>query len=75
MQRKKKEYGFVIKKKGQNKMEEFKKKEKVVIIGIGGIVGEQVEKKMIERGWENIVGIEKQGIKKDIGQKENEQDL
>lgn len=50
MQRKKKEYGFVIKKKGQNKMEEFKKKEKVVIIGIGGIVGEQVEKKMIERG-------------------------
>ncbi|MCW4151596.1 FAD-dependent oxidoreductase [Halomonas sp. 18H] len=39
----------------------------VVIIGQGGIVGASVAHHLIERGWENIVGIDKSAIPTDIG--------
>ncbi len=48
-------------------MAEFPKKAKVVIIGLGGIVGASVAHHLIERGWDNIVGIDKSGIPTDIG--------
>ncbi len=40
---------------------------KVVIIGQGGIVGSSVAHHLIERGWDNIVGIDKSAIPTDIG--------
>ncbi|MEZ5478141.1 MAG: FAD-dependent oxidoreductase [Thiolinea sp.] len=40
---------------------------KVVIIGQGGIVGASVAHHLIERGWDNIVGIDKSAIPTDIG--------
>lgn len=40
---------------------------KVVIIGQGGIVGASVVHHLIERGWDNIVGIDKSAIPTDIG--------
>jgi glycine cleavage system aminomethyltransferase T/glycine/D-amino acid oxidase-like deaminating enzyme len=39
----------------------------VVIIGQGGIVGASVAHHLIERGWANIVGIDKSAIPTDIG--------
>lgn len=39
----------------------------VVIIGQGGIVGASVAHHLIERGWTNIVGLEKSAIPTDIG--------
>ncbi len=39
----------------------------VVIIGQGGIVGASVVHHLIEKGWENIVGIDKTSIPTDIG--------
>lgn len=39
----------------------------VVIIGQGGIVGASAAHHLIERGWENIVGLEKSAIPSDIG--------
>ena len=48
-------------------MAEFPKKAKVVIIGLGGIVGASVAHHLIERGWDDIVGIDKSGIPTDIG--------
>jgi len=45
----------------------FHKKAKVVIIGQGGIVGASVVHHLIERGWDNIIGIDKSGIPTDIG--------
>ena len=39
----------------------------VVIIGLGGIVGSSVAHHLIEKGWENIVGIDKSSIPTDIG--------
>ena len=39
----------------------------VVIIGIGGIVGASVAHHLIERGWTDIVGIDKSAIPTDIG--------
>ncbi len=36
----------------------FPEKAKVVIIGLGGIVGAAVAHHLIERGWDDIVGIE-----------------
>ena len=39
----------------------------VVIIGIGGIVGASVAHHLIERGWRDIVGIDKSAIPTDIG--------
>ena len=48
-------------------MTQFHKKADVVIIGLGGIVGASVAHHLIERGWENIIGIDKSGIPTDIG--------
>jgi glycine/D-amino acid oxidase-like deaminating enzyme len=48
-------------------MAEFPQKAKVVIIGLGGIVGASVAHHLIERGWTDIVGIDKSGIPTDIG--------
>ena len=45
----------------------FPEKAKVVIIGLGGIVGAAVAHHLIERGWDDIVGIDKSGIPTDIG--------
>ena len=45
----------------------FPKKAKVVIIGLGGIVGASVAHHLVERGWDDIVGIDKSGIPTDIG--------
>ena len=45
----------------------FPEKAKVVIIGLGGIVGASIAHHLIERGWDDIVGIDKSGIPTDIG--------
>ncbi len=48
-------------------MAKFPDKASVVIIGQGGIVGASVAHHLIERGWDNIVGIDKSGIPTDVG--------
>jgi len=48
-------------------MSSFPTKARVVIIGQGGIVGASVVHHLIERGWDNIVGIDKSAIPTDIG--------
>ena len=48
-------------------MSSFPESAKVVIIGQGGIVGASVAHHLIERGWDDIVGIDKSGIPTDIG--------
>ncbi len=48
-------------------MANFPTKANVVIIGQGGIVGASVAHHLIEKGWENIVGIDKSAIPTDIG--------
>ena len=48
-------------------MAEFPQQAKVVIVGLGGIVGASVAHHLIERGWDGIVGIDKSGIPTDIG--------
>ncbi len=48
-------------------MASFPAKAKVVIIGQGGITGASVAHHLIERGWDNIVGIDKSAIPTDIG--------
>ena len=48
-------------------MAQFPQKAKVVIIGLGGIVGASIAHHLIERGWDDIVGIDKSGIPTDIG--------
>ncbi|MGZ9719689.1 GcvT family protein [Rhizobium miluonense] len=48
-------------------MAAFPQKAKVVIIGLGGIVGASIAHHLIERGWDDIVGIDKSGIPTDIG--------
>ncbi|WP_421858148.1 GcvT family protein [Oricola sp.] len=45
----------------------FPEKAKVVIIGVGGIVGASVAHHLIERGWDDIIGIDKSSIPTDIG--------
>lgn len=45
----------------------FPEKAKVVIIGLGGIVGSAVAHHLVARGWDDIVGIDKSGIPTDIG--------
>jgi glycine cleavage system aminomethyltransferase T/glycine/D-amino acid oxidase-like deaminating enzyme len=45
----------------------FPARAKVVIVGLGGIVGASVAHHLIERGWDDIVGIDKSGIPTDIG--------
>lgn len=48
-------------------MAQFPTSAKVVIIGQGGIVGASVAHHLIERGWDDIVGIDKSAIPTDIG--------
>lgn len=48
-------------------MAAFPNQAKVVIIGVGGIVGASVAHHLIERGWDNIVGLDKSAIPTDIG--------
>lgn len=48
-------------------MSNFNKKADAVIIGLGGITGASVVHHLIERGWENLVGIDKSGVPTDIG--------
>src|ERR671930_1169806 len=48
-------------------MAQFPQQAKVVIVGLGGIVGASVAHHLIERGWDDIVGIDKSGIPTDIG--------
>ncbi len=48
-------------------MAQFPDKANVVIIGQGGIVGASVLHHLIERGWDNIVGIDKAAIPTDVG--------
>ncbi|MGE0499371.1 MAG: FAD-dependent oxidoreductase [Rhizobiaceae bacterium] len=45
----------------------FPARAKVVIIGLGGIVGASIAHHLIERGWDDIVGIDKSGIPTDVG--------
>lgn len=48
-------------------MSSFPQHARVVIVGLGGIVGASVAHHLIERGWDDIVGIDKSGIPTDIG--------
>ena len=48
-------------------MSSFPSKARVVIVGLGGIVGASVAHHLIENGWDDIVGIDKSGIPTDIG--------
>ncbi|WP_062207896.1 FAD-dependent oxidoreductase [Aureimonas sp. AU12] len=48
-------------------MSGFPTKANVVIIGLGGIVGASVAHHLIERGWDDIVGIDASGIPTDVG--------
>ena len=48
-------------------MARFPKSADVVIIGLGGIVGTSVAHHLIEKGWKDIVGIDKSSIPTDIG--------
>lgn len=48
-------------------MAKFPTSADVVIIGQGGIVGASVAHHLIEKGWENIVGLDKSSIPTDIG--------
>ena len=48
-------------------MSAFPDRAKVVIVGLGGIVGASVAHHLIERGWDDIIGIDKSGIPTDIG--------
>ncbi|MCV9940675.1 FAD-dependent oxidoreductase [Boseaceae bacterium BT-24-1] len=48
-------------------MSAFPGRARVVIVGLGGIVGASIAHHLIERGWDDIVGIDKSGIPTDIG--------
>jgi len=48
-------------------MSSFPERANVVIVGLGGIVGASVAHHLIERGWDDIVGIDKSAIPTDIG--------
>ncbi|ETA49646.1 GcvT family protein [Ponticoccus alexandrii] len=48
-------------------MSSFPERANVVIVGLGGIVGATVAHHLIERGWDDIVGIDKSAIPTDIG--------
>ena len=48
-------------------MAQFPEKANVVIIGLGGIVGASVMHHLVERGWDDIVGIDKTSVPTDIG--------
>ncbi|MGR3409314.1 MAG: GcvT family protein [Paracoccus sp. (in: a-proteobacteria)] len=48
-------------------MSSFPQHARVVIVGLGGIVGASVAHHLIENGWDDIVGIDKSGIPTDVG--------
>ncbi len=48
-------------------MAKFPEKANVVIVGLGGIVGSCVMHHLVERGWTDIVGIDKTSIPTDTG--------
>ncbi|MCB9957191.1 MAG: FAD-dependent oxidoreductase [Rhodospirillaceae bacterium] len=48
-------------------MAEFPQKARVVIVGLGGIVGASVAHHLIERGWDDIVGIDASAVPTDVG--------
>jgi len=48
-------------------MSAFPTRARVVIVGLGGIVGASIAHHLIERGWDDIVGIDKSAIPTDIG--------
>jgi len=48
-------------------MLKFPEQAKVVIVGLGGIVGASVAHHLIERGWTDIVGLDASGIPTDVG--------
>lgn len=48
-------------------MAQFPSKANVVIVGLGGIVGASVAHHLIERGWDDIVGIDASAIPTDVG--------
>jgi glycine cleavage system aminomethyltransferase T/glycine/D-amino acid oxidase-like deaminating enzyme len=48
-------------------MSKFPSRARVVIVGLGGIVGASVAHHLVERGWDDIVGIDKSAIPTDIG--------
>jgi len=48
-------------------MAEFPEKARVVVIGLGGIVGASVAHHLVARGWDDIVGIDMSGIPTDVG--------
>jgi glycine cleavage system aminomethyltransferase T/glycine/D-amino acid oxidase-like deaminating enzyme len=48
-------------------MSAFPHKARAVIVGLGGIVGASVAHHLIERGWDDVVGIDKSGVPTDIG--------
>ena len=48
-------------------MANFPEKAKVVIVGQGGIVGASVAHHLIERGWDDIVGLDMSAIPTDVG--------
>ena len=48
-------------------MSAFPERARVVIVGLGGIVGASVAHHLVARGWDDIVGIDKSGIPTDIG--------
>lgn len=48
-------------------MRKFPEKANIVIVGLGGIVGASVAHHLIERGWDDVVGIDTSAIPTDIG--------
>lgn len=48
-------------------MSSFPSQAKVVIVGLGGIVGASVAHHLVENGWDDIVGIDTSGIPTDVG--------
>ncbi|WP_145203321.1 FAD-binding oxidoreductase [Sphingobium sp. B2] len=48
-------------------MSAFPEKARILIVGIGGIVGASVAHHLVERGSDDIVGSDKSGIPPDIG--------
>jgi glycine cleavage system aminomethyltransferase T/glycine/D-amino acid oxidase-like deaminating enzyme len=48
-------------------MAKFPEKAKVVVIGHGGIVGASVVHHLVERGWDDIVGIDTSSVPTDVG--------
>lgn len=48
-------------------MASLPQKARVVIVGVGGIVGASVAHHLVERGWDGIVGIDQSAVPTDVG--------